>query len=52
MITCVACFIVFFDEKDWEWHERRKQHELDTDSANRSKHYGGGCHFERSDQTD
>ena len=52
IVGLVTFLIVFLDQKDWEWQERRKQHELDLDSANRDQHYGSGRHFERDNRTD
>jgi len=48
----IVLLVVILDGYDYRWQERRRQHELDTDSASRSKHYGGGRHFERSNWTD
>lgn len=48
----IVLLVVILDGYDYRWQERRRQHELDTDSASRGKHYGSGRHFERSDRTD
>jgi len=48
----IVLLVVILDGCDYRWQERRKQHELVTDSASRSKHYGGGRHFERNSRTD
>jgi len=48
----IVLLVVILDGYDYRWQERRKQYELDTDSASSSKHYGDGRHFERSDRAD
>ena len=48
----IVLLVVILDGCDYRWQERRKQYELDTDSASRDKHYGDGRHFERNNRTD
>ncbi|WP_154022017.1 hypothetical protein [Ligilactobacillus acidipiscis] len=48
----IVLLVVILDGCDYRWQKRRKQYELDTDSASSSKHYGGGRHFERNNRTD
>lgn len=48
----IVLLVVTLDGCDYRWQERRKQYELDNDSASSSKHYGGGRHFERNNRTD
>ena len=48
----IVLLVVILDGYDYRWQERRRQNELDTDSASRGKHYGGVRHFDRSNRTD
>lgn len=48
----IVLLVVILDGYDYRWQERRRQHELVTLTADSSKHYGGGRHFERNNRTD
>ncbi len=48
----IVLLVVILDGCDYRWQERRRQHELVTDSASGSKYHGGGRHFEWNNRTD
>lgn len=48
----IVLLVVILDGYDYRWQERREQYELDTRTADSSKYYGGGRHFERSNRAD